>query len=95
MADIAKSELLILDEFGYVPIDTTGARLLFQVVSSCYEQRSLIVTTNIEFSKWGIVLGDDKLAAAMIDRIVHHGRLIEFGGESKRMGTSLMLGKTK
>lgn len=93
MSDIAKCDLLILDEFGYVPIDIVGSRLLFQVVAECYEKRSLILTTNIEFSKWGTVLGDDKLAAAMIDRIVHHGRLVEFGGESKRMGASLMLGK--
>ena len=80
MKDIDRNDLVILDEFGYVPIDVESARLLFQVVSSCCERRSMIFTTNIEFSKWGTVLGDDKLAAAMIDRIVHHGRLIEFGG---------------
>lgn len=95
MNDLRKCDLLILDEFGYVPMDVNAARLLFQVVSDCYESRSLILTTNIEFSKWGTVLGDDKLAAAMIDRIIHHGRLLEFGGESKRMCTSLMLGKGK
>lgn len=93
--DLRKCGLLILDEFGYVPMDVNAARLLFQVVSDCYERRSLILTTDIEFSKWGTVLGDDKLAAAMIDRIIHHGRLLEFGGESKRMCTSLMLGKGK
>lgn len=93
MVDLGKCDLLILDEFGYVPIDIVGAGLLFQVVAECYEKRSLILTTNIEFSKWGTVLGGDKLAAAMIDRIVHHGRLVEFGGESKRMGASLMLGR--
>lgn len=93
LADIEKSDLVILDEFGYIPIDPEGARLLFQVISGCYERRSLILTTNIEFSKWGTVLGDEKLAAAAIDRIVHHGRLVEFGGESRRMGDSLMLGK--
>ncbi|WP_302683479.1 MULTISPECIES: ATP-binding protein [Adlercreutzia] len=83
----------MLDEFGHMPIDPERARLLFQVISSCYERRSLILTTNIEFSKWGTILGDEKLAAATIDRIVHHGRLVEFGGESKRMGDSLMLGR--
>jgi len=62
-------------------------------VSDCYERRSLIITTNIEFAKWGTVLGDDKLAAAMIDRIVHHNRLVEFGGASHRMENALMLGK--
>ena len=70
MRELAKCELLIVDEFGYVPLDVEGARLLFQVMSSCYEKRSVIVTTNIEFSKWGTVLGDDKLAAATIDRLV-------------------------
>ena len=54
-----------------------------------------MITTNIEFSKWGTVLGDDKMAGALIDRIVHHGRLIEFTGASRRMETSLMLGKAK
>jgi len=93
MADLGKADLIIIDEFGYVPLDITGARLLFQVISDCYEKRSLILTTNIEFSKWGTVLGDDKLAAATIDRIVHHGRLVEFNGTSKRMDMALMLGK--
>ena len=95
MADVARCDLLILDEFGYVPIDIEGARLLFQVMSDCYERRSMVVTTNIEFSKWGVVLGDDKLASALIDRVVHHGRLVEFGGASRRMEDALMLGKER
>ena len=93
MKEIAKCDLLILDEFGYVPIDVESSRLLFQVVADCYEKRSVIFTTNIEFGKWGTVLGDDKLAAALIDRVVHHGRLVEFGGASRRMEEALMLGK--
>lgn len=92
MRDAAKADLVILDEFGYVPIDIDGARLLYQIVADCYEQRSVIFTTNIEFSKWGTILGDEKLAAATIDRVVHHGRLVEFNGTSKRMDASLMLG---
>ena len=91
LRDVAKCDLLIVDEFGYVPLDVEGARLLFQVVADCYERRSLVITTNIEFSKWGTVLADDKLAAAMIDRIVHHGRLVEFTGTSRRMDAALML----
>ena len=93
LRDIARADLVILDEFGYVPLGVEGARLLFQVMSGCYEKRSVIVTTNIEFSKWGTVLGDDKLAAATIDRLVHHGRLVEFNGPSRRMDAALMLGK--
>ncbi len=54
-----------------------------------------MITTNIEFSKWGVVFGDDKLASAIIDRIMHHGRLVEFGGASKRLENALMLGKSQ
>lgn len=95
LKDISRSELIILDELGYVPLDIEGARLLFQVMSSCYETRSLIITTNIEFGKWGTIFADDKLAAAIIDRLVHHGRLIEFNGGSYRMSSALMLNGKK
>lgn len=95
LKDIRRADLVILDEFGYIPLDVDGARLLFQVISECYEARSMILTTNIEFGKWGTVFADDKLAAAAIDRVVHHGRLVEFNGSSRRMGESLMLGKGK
>lgn len=63
------------------------------MVSESYEARSLVLTADIEFSKRATVLGDEKMAAAMIDRIVHRGRLIEFNGSSERMDRSLMLGK--
>ena len=95
LKDIAKSDLIIIDELGYVPLSQESARLLFRVMSECYEKRSLVITTNIEFSKWGVVFGDDKLASAIIDRIMHHGRLVEFGGASKRMENALMLGKSR
>lgn len=93
LQDLAKCQVLILDELGYVPLDIDGSRLLFQVISDCYERRTLVITTNIEFSKWGTVFGDDKMASAIIDRIVHHGRLVEFNGASRRMDAALMLGK--
>lgn len=93
MGDLDKSALVILDEFGYVPIDIEGARLLYQVVSRCHERRSVIITTNMEFGKWGAVLGDDKMAAALVDRLVYHGRMVEFTGASHRMENALMLGK--
>ena len=66
------------------------ARLLFQVISDSYETRSVIYTTNIEFSGWGRVLGDKNMAAALIDRTVHHGRLIRFEGGSYRSEHALM-----
>ena len=93
LRDIAKADLIILDEFGYVPFDVDGARLLYQVIAGSYERRSIIFTTNIEFSKWGTIFADDKLAASIIDRIVHHGRLIEFTGQSHRISQALMFGK--
>lgn len=93
LKDIARARLVIVDELDYAPLDREGTRLLFQVLGDCYEKRSLVITTNIEFSKWGVVFGDDKLASALIDRIMHHGRLVEFNGTSKRMEHALMLGK--
>lgn len=90
LASLAKNRLLVIDEFGYLPIDTEGARLLFQVIADAYEKRSLILTTNLAFSKWGAVFGDDHMAAAVIDRIVHHGRLLHFTGESYRVKHALM-----
>ena len=95
LKDLGRADLLIIDELGYVPLSVESARLLFQVMSDCYERRSLVITTNIEFSKWGVVFGDDKLASAIIDRVMHHGRLIEFNGASKRMENALMLGKSE
>lgn len=93
MKDISKCELLIVDELGCVPLAQAGARLLFQVLSDCCERRSLLITTDIEFSKRGVVFGDDRMAGAIIDRVMRHGRLIEFNGSSKRMEHALMLGR--
>ena len=90
LASIAKNELIVIDELGYLPIDTEGARLLFQVITDGYERRSLVITTNLEFSRWGTVFGDDNMAAAVIDRLVHHGRLLQFRGESYRVKNALM-----
>ena len=85
--------LAVIDELGYLPIDIDGARLLYQIIAGSYERRSIIFTTNIEFSKWGTVFADDKLAATIIDRIVHHGRLLEFTGQSRRVSEALMFGR--
>jgi len=90
LSDYASNDLTILDEFGYVPIDREGSRLLFQVVSRCYEARSLMLTTNLEFSRWGGVLTDEQMAAAMIDRLLHHGHVVTFKGDSYRMRNALM-----
>ena len=85
-----QQDLLILDEWGYVPVDRDGSELLFQVISDSYESKSLILTTNLEFSKWGGIFTDQQMAAAMIDRLVHHGHLLLFEGQSYRMQHALM-----
>jgi len=90
LADFSSNDLTIIDEWGYVPIDREGSRLLFQVVSRCYEARSLMLTTNLEFSRWGGVLTDEQMAAAMIDRLLHHGHVVTFSGESYRIRHAVM-----
>lgn len=87
---LSKLDLLICDEWGYLPFDAEGSQLLFQVIADCYEKRSLILTTNIEFSKWNGIFYDDQLTAALIDRLVHHSHLIVFDRESWRFEHSLM-----
>ncbi len=59
-----------------------SCQLLFQVISQCYERRSLIITTNLEFSKWNGMLYDEKLTSAIIDRVIHHSHLLIFAGDS-------------
>ena len=87
---IAKARMIVIDELGYVPIDEEGSRLLFQVVTNAYETQSIVYTTNIESGGWGRVFGDPNMAAAIIDRTVHHGRMIRFEGESYRRTHALM-----
>ena len=87
---IAKARMIVIVELGYVPIDEEGSRLLFQVVTNAYETQSIVYTTNIESGGWGRVFGDPNMAAAIIDRTVHHGRMIRFEGESYRRTHALM-----
>jgi len=88
--ELKQLDLLILDEWGYVPVDREGSQLLFRVIADAYESKSLILTTNLEFSRWGGIFTDEQMAAAMIDRLVHHGHLIMFGTKSYRMAHALM-----
>ena len=90
LAAISKARLLVIDELGYVPVDEEGSRLLFQIVTNAYERQSVIYTTNIEFSGWGRVFGAPNMATAIVDRTVHHGRMIRFEGESYRRTHALM-----
>ncbi len=82
---LRKLEMLILDEVGYVPFNQTGAELLFNVIADCYEQQSVVVTTNLEFGQWTTVFGDNKLTAALVDRLVHHAHILTFTGDSFRL----------
>lgn len=79
--------LLIIDEVGYLPLDVAAASLFFQLIASRYETGSVIVTSNLAFSRWGQTLGDDIVAAATIDRLVHHATVIALDGESYRTRT--------
>jgi DNA replication protein DnaC len=90
MRQIEKTDLLICDEWGYVPFEKDGSQLLFQVISECYEKRSIIITTNLEFSKWNGIFYDEKLTSAIIDRLVHHSHLLVFHGQSYRLTHSTM-----
>lgn len=87
---LEKLDLLILDELGYIPLHKQGAELLFQVISMCYERKSLIITTNLRFGEWNHVFGDPILTEAVIDRLIHHSHLVVFKGPSHRMKESLL-----
>ena len=89
MNGLKKAELIVLDEFGFIPLHKESAELLFQVISECYERKSLIITTNLEFSNWNTVLGDNRLTAALIDRLVHHSHIVIFSGDSYRLQQSM------
>jgi DNA replication protein DnaC len=77
-------QLLIIDEIGYIPFDADAANLFFQLISSRYEQGSVLATSNMPFSRWGEIFGDDVVAAAMIDRLVHHAEVLTLTGDSYR-----------
>ena len=79
---LGRYPLLVVDEVGYIPFEPEAANLFFQLVSSRYERASLIVTSNKPFGRWGEVFGDDTVAAAMIDRLVHHADVIALKGDS-------------
>ena len=89
MTSLRRVELLVLDEVGFITLHKEASELLFQVVSDCYEQKSLIITSNLEFSQWNAIFGNDKLTAAMIDRLIHHSHILVFSGPSHRLEESM------
>jgi len=82
---LARVPLLVVDEVGYIPFDPEAANLMFSLVSARYERASLIVTSNKPFSAWGEIFGDEVVAAAMIDRLVHHAEILALKGDSYRL----------
>jgi DNA replication protein DnaC len=82
---LGRYPLLVVDEVGYIPFEPEAANLFFQLVSARYERASLIVTSNKPFGRWGEVFGDDVVAAAMIDRLVHHAEVVALKGDSYRL----------
>lgn len=86
---LAKLDLLIIDEIGYVPFSEKGAQLFFQVVTDSYERQSIIMTTNLEFSKWPQVFHSEQLTGALLDRLTHHAHILTMNGESYRFKQSM------
>jgi DNA replication protein DnaC len=85
LTEYAKPRLLIIDELGYLPFERRAAHLFFQLVNRRYEKGSLLVTTNQRVSEWGTVFGDEVLATAILDRLLHHSHTLLITGESFRL----------
>ena len=84
-SQLAKQDLVVLDELGYVPASRAGAELLFDLIGQAYERQSLLVTTNLPFENWTEVLGSERLTGAALDRLTHRSVILEFNGESYRL----------
>jgi DNA replication protein DnaC len=84
LATALKQHLIVLDELGFIPFSPTGAQLIFQFCSALYERVAMLVTTNLRFADWTQVFGDERLTAALLDRLTHKAHILEFIGESYR-----------
>lgn len=82
---LARNSLLIVDEIGYLPIGSGGGNLFFQLVNACYERSAMILTSNRSFGEWGEVFGDPVVAAALLDRLLHHAIVVPIEGSSYRL----------
>lgn len=84
LATTLRQHLIVLDELGFIPFSPAGAQLIFQFCSTLYERVTVIVTTNLRFANWTQVFGDERLTAALLDRLTHKAHILEFVGESYR-----------
>ena len=84
---VDRIDLMLIDELGYIPFDREATDLLFQLISQRYERRSIALTTNLPFEKWTQIFPDEMTATAVIDRLVHHGSVFAFSGQSHRLRT--------
>ena len=85
IASLLKHKLVIFDELGFIPFTPSGGHLLFQFCSALHEQVAIIVTTNLAFSDWTNVFGDERLVGALLDRLTYRAHIFEFRGESFRL----------